>query len=202
MILKAVFSPDVTINADNSDDPQFPSLSHPGPHSHCMATIGHSPPFLMLGNLMVFSIFTGGWNGLERMSRRVGWRLGCWWPIMRMPYSPLQILMDGWIAHQMHQQLWLCEPLDTCCCWSPPLLTLGSPTSLSPLIYPKIMHLLPLCCTMSIFIDCTHHYAAQHDDNEPPGSVCSEFTDLPIHHPISLKQCYYNPHTLYNTAST
>ncbi len=35
--------------------------------------------------------------------------------------------------------------------------------------------------------------------DEPPGSVHSEFTDLPIHHTISSKRCHYNPHTLDNT---
>ncbi len=38
--------------------------------------------------------------------------------------------------------------------------------------------------------------------DEPPCSVCSEFVDLPIHHPISSKRHHYNPHTLHNTAST
>ncbi len=37
--------------------------------------------------------------------------------------------------------------------------------------------------------------------DEPPGSVCSEFTDLSIYHPIPLKQHHYNPHTLDNTAA-
>ncbi|PBK79635.1 hypothetical protein ARMGADRAFT_1092965 [Armillaria gallica] len=36
-------------------------------------------------------------------------------------------------------------------------------------------------------------------DDEPPGSVRSEFVDLAIHHPISSKLCHYNPHTLDNT---
>ncbi|PBK94290.1 hypothetical protein ARMGADRAFT_1078985 [Armillaria gallica] len=35
--------------------------------------------------------------------------------------------------------------------------------------------------------------------DEPPGSVCSEFADLAIHHPISSKLRHYNPHTLDNT---
>ncbi len=37
-----------------------------------------------------------------------------------------------------------------------------------------------------------------HDD-EPPGSVRSEFADLAIHHPIPSKRRHYNPHTLNNT---
>ncbi len=36
-------------------------------------------------------------------------------------------------------------------------------------------------------------------DDEPPGSVRSEFADLAIHHPISSKRRHYNPHTLDNT---
>ncbi|PBK92354.1 hypothetical protein ARMGADRAFT_1081147 [Armillaria gallica] len=35
--------------------------------------------------------------------------------------------------------------------------------------------------------------------DEPPGSVRSEFADLPIHHPISSKRHHYTPHTLDNT---
>ncbi len=37
------------------------------------------------------------------------------------------------------------------------------------------------------------------DDDEPPGSVRSEFADLAIHHPIPSKRRHYNPHTLDNT---
>ncbi|PBK63567.1 hypothetical protein ARMSODRAFT_1023766 [Armillaria solidipes] len=38
--------------------------------------------------------------------------------------------------------------------------------------------------------------------DEPPGSVCSEFVDLSIHHLISSKQLHYNPHTLHITSNS
>ncbi|PBK66588.1 hypothetical protein ARMSODRAFT_977490 [Armillaria solidipes] len=41
-----------------------------------------------------------------------------------------------------------------------------------------------------------------YNDDEPPGSVRSEFADLSIHHPISSKQLHFNPHILYITSSS
>ena len=35
--------------------------------------------------------------------------------------------------------------------------------------------------------DTCSHPATKHNGDEPPGSVCSEFVDLSIHHPISSK---------------
>ncbi len=56
-----------------------------------------------------------------------------------------------------------------------------------------------------------HHHEPWHDPisainnpfiDEPPGSVCSEFVNLSIHHPIPSKQLHYNPHILHNTANS
>ncbi len=72
-------------------------------------------------------------------------------------------------------------------------------TKLGPLQWYKEQELTNLQWLIDGFW-ITHENPFDNGD-EPPGSVRSEFMNLPIHHTKSSKQCHYNSHTLDNTTA-
>lgn len=163
--------------------PRTTTTANPHPCPILYPTMTIQPPFdihplfLTMGNLIVVAVFTGEcWNGLESAGGRVGWRLGCQQPTMRMPHLSLQLLKDSWMACWMHQQLWLFKHLGTHHCPPLTLPTSGSSTPSSPLPHPETRHLPLLCYMVSIFIDSPRCHTAQHGS----GHIFFDFLALRI----------------------